>query len=67
MINYEKYYEDIKNMPEPIQPSQLPQMKIDFKGMVAYAKEQGVTLGDLPEEERDSILKQFTSQVANAV
>ena len=67
MIYYEKYYEDIKNMPEPIQPSQLPQMKIDFKGMVAYAKERGVTLGDLPKEELESILKQFTSQVANAV
>lgn len=54
-------------MPEPIQPSQLPQMKIDFKGMVAYVKERGVTLGDLPEEKCESILKQFTSQVANAV
>ena len=36
MMNYKKYYESLKNTPEPGDAVNL--MAIDYKGLVAYAK-----------------------------
>lgn len=46
-----KYKESLKSTPGPIMLSQIP-MKIDLRGIIAYAKEKGVQPAMLSEEEK---------------
>ena len=43
-FNFEKYYEQFENMPEPIMTSDLPKVKINLTGVREYARKQGVTV-----------------------
>lgn len=36
-----RYKESLKNTPDPIMPSQLPQMNLDLRGLMNYAKSIG--------------------------
>ena len=58
MMNFNKYYQYISNMPEPVMPSSLPKIQINFKEMIAYAKSKGKTVSELTDAEK----KQFTSE-----
>lgn len=51
-----KYRESLKNTPEPILLSQI-QQKMDLRGLMAYAKERGMKVAELSEQERMSFVK----------
>lgn len=50
-----RYRESLATMPEPILLSQCPQMKLDIRGLMKYAKEKGKKVVELTEAEK----KQF--------
>ena len=50
-----KYRESLKNTPEPILLSQI-QQKMDLRGLMAYAKERGMKVAELSEQERMSFV-----------
>lgn len=52
MINNKRYQESLDKMEQPINPSHLPEIKMDLAGMSHYAKEKGCSLYQLSEEER---------------
>lgn len=51
-FDYERYFEQIKTMPEPIMMSELPKVKLNLKGIREYAKNKGVSIASLSEEEK---------------
>lgn len=51
-FDYERYFEQIKTMPEPIVVSELPKVKLNLKGIREYAKSKGVAIASLTEEEK---------------
>ncbi|MBR3468214.1 MAG: hypothetical protein IKH28_00720 [Lachnospiraceae bacterium] len=55
-INYDKYRNSLMSMPAPILGNQLPDAHIDFAGMLRYAREKGVKVGDLSEEEKNRFI-----------
>lgn len=60
--NYSKYLEQLKNMSGPIMPSELPHIKIDFKAISKYAKENGICIAELSEEEKRKLAELFTEK-----
>lgn len=38
---------------QPIMPSELPQVRIDYKGLLSFAKQKGVRVIDLTEAEKN--------------
>lgn len=42
--NYSRYYESIKNMSEPIMPSQLPHVKCSISEIISYAHKREYNL-----------------------
>ena len=53
-----KYRESLTNTPEPIMPSQLPQVVLDLKGMMEYAKSIGKKVVELSDEEKNRFVKE---------
>ena len=51
-FDYERYFEQIKTMSEPIMVSELPKVKLNLKGIREYAKNKGVAIASLTEEEK---------------
>ena len=49
-FDYERYFEQIKTMPEPIMVGELPKVKLDLRGIREYAKNKGVAIASLTEE-----------------
>lgn len=50
-----KYKESLKYMPEPIMLSQI-QRKVNLRGLMKYAKEKGVKVTQLTNEEKNRFL-----------
>lgn len=48
-----RYQEFLRRMSDSVPFSQLPQMKMNLKGLSQYAEEKGVTVKDLTEEEKN--------------
>lgn len=42
-----------KNEIRPIMPSEIPDVRIDYKGLLAYAKKKGVKVIELTDEEKN--------------
>ncbi len=55
-INYDKYNTVLQSMPAPILTSQLPNVQINLAGLISYAREKGVKVGDLSEEEKNKFI-----------
>lgn len=51
-FNYEKYNEQLKTMPDPIMASELPKVKLNLKGIRDYARDKGVSIASLSDEEK---------------
>ncbi len=58
MLNSNRYENSLKRMQKPIMPSQLPKIKIkmDLAGLSRYAKEKGVSLYQLTEDEKNKYI-----------
>ena len=50
-----KYKESLRHMPEPIMLSQI-QKKVDLRGLMNYAKEKGIKVTQLTNEEKNRFL-----------
>lgn len=55
-MNYNKYYDFIKTMDPPVMPSELPKVKIRLRDMAKYARDKGVKVSDLTEEEKNMFI-----------
>lgn len=53
MMNYKISLNDTA---KPIMPSELPDVMIDYKGLLSYAKQKGVRVIDLTEEEKNQFV-----------
>ncbi len=51
------YKNSLSNMQGPILFSQCPNIKLDLRGLMRYAKEKGVKVVDLSEKEKASFIK----------
>lgn len=51
-----RYRESLSRTPGPIMPSQLPNVKLDMRGMVRYAKEKGVPPIQLSDKEKEKFM-----------
>ena len=47
-----RYKSSLKNTPGPVPTSQVPRVRIDYKRLLSYAKEKGVTPAELSQEEK---------------
>lgn len=52
-MNYKK---SIANTVHPIMPSELPNVKIDYAGLLAYAKNKGLKVIQLTESEKNKFV-----------
>ena len=52
----QKYKDSLENTPGPVSLQDLPPMIIDYRGLVAYAKEKGVHPGMLSEKEKKAFI-----------
>ena len=59
-----KYKESLRHMPEPIMLSQI-QRKVDLRGLMNYAKEKGIKVAQLTNEEKNRFLLWFLSKSSN--
>ncbi len=54
MLNSNKRYEEsLKRMSAPVYASQLPKVKMNLAGLSRYARDKGVSVRDLTEEEKN--------------
>ena len=51
-----KYKDIIKNTPGPIMPSQIPEISLDLKGLMEYAKKTGRKVTELLDEEKSMFI-----------
>lgn len=52
-----RYRESLAAMPEPVMLSQCPQIKLDMRGLMKYAKGKGKKVAELTEEEKKQFQK----------
>lgn len=56
-FDYQRYFEQIRTMPEPIMMSALPKVKLDLRGSRDYAKSKGIAIASLTEKEKQRFIK----------
>lgn len=56
-FDYQKYFEQIRTMPEPIMVSELPKVKLNLKGIREYAESKGVAIANVTEKEKRLFIK----------
>ena len=56
-MNYKKYYNHLKTMPEPVMPSELPKKKFDLRKTAQYIKEHNLSVATMTEGEKEELLK----------
>ena len=49
----QRYKESLSRMPAPVYASQLPKVNMNLAGLSRYARDKGVSVRDLTEEERN--------------
>lgn len=57
MMNYKNYYNYVDSMTPPVMPSELPKVRIRLRDMAAYARQKGVKVAELTEEEKNSFIE----------
>ena len=57
MMNFEFYYDELKKMPKPIMPSELPKVYMDINGLIDYATRKGLSPSQLSDTEKNLFIK----------
>lgn len=57
-FNYEKYNEQLKSMLDPVMASELPKVKLNLRGIREYARNKGVSIASLTDEEKQLFIKE---------
>lgn len=55
-IDYKRYREHLKTMPEPIMQSQLPKRELNLKEIAKYMKENEINPKHLSDDEKERII-----------
>ncbi len=56
-FDYQRYFEQIRTMPEPIMMSELPKVKLDLRGIREYAKSRSGAIANVTEKEKQLFIK----------
>lgn len=56
-IDWAKYREYMKNAPTYVPPEDIPQIKIDYRGLIALAKKKGCQVAELSDAEKDPYIE----------
>ena len=56
-FNYEEYYKQLEDMPDPIMASELPKVKLNLKGIRDYAQKKGGSISSLSDAEKQLFIK----------
>lgn len=51
-----RYKESLMNTPHVVLPAELQQVRIDYHGLILYAKTKGVSVPDLSDEEKNRFI-----------
>ena len=51
-MNYNKYYNNLREMEPPVMPSDIPEVQVRLRDMATYAREKGCKVSELTEEEK---------------
>lgn len=57
-MNTQKYKESLNKTPEPVALSNTKQ-KMDLRGLMQYAKEKGIKVEEMSDEEKNSFHKKY--------
>lgn len=55
--DFQAYCRQVKKMPGPVPAGELPKVKLDLRGVRKYAREKGVLISELTEEEKKQFIK----------
>ena len=55
-ISFEKYYEDLEKMPDPILPCELPKVKLLLNDMIRYSHERNKPISEFTDDELDMFI-----------
>jgi hypothetical protein len=58
-MNYKKYQEHLKTMPEPVMPSELPKTKLNLRSVAKYIQEHNLSVATMTEREKEVLLKKI--------
>ena len=56
-MNYKKYKNHLKTMPEPVKLSGLPKKKFDLREVAKYIKEHNISVATMSEREKEILLQ----------
>ena len=62
----QRYNESLAQTPGPVLPKDLPRITVDYRGILAYAKQRGVEPADLTDEEKEQFIKKRPDQDQSA-
>ena len=57
MLNYRRYNDVLNASSGPKKRSDFPNVTADYRGLIAYAKNKGVAVTELTQEEKDRFVK----------
>ena len=58
-FNYSKYNEQLRTMPEPVMSCNLPKVKLNLTGVREYARNKGVSIASLSDDEKRFFMKRL--------
>jgi hypothetical protein len=56
--NFDAYYKQLETMQQPIMASELPKIKLNLRGIRDYARNRGVSVASLTDEEKKLFIKE---------
>ena len=56
-----RYEKSLKKTQPPIMPSQIPKVKMDLAGLSRYAKNKGISISNLAEEDIRKFIPNYNS------
>ena len=62
----QRYNESLSQTPGPVLPKDLPRMTVDYRGLLAYAKQKGVEPAELTVEEKEQFIRKRPDQDQSA-
>ena len=60
MKNYKNYYKQLETMDlNPVSAKDLPHVKLDIRGAISYAKEMGMEVCELSDDEKHKFIQSY--------
>ena len=62
----QRYNESLEQTPGPVLPKDLPRITVDYRGLLAYARQKGVDPAALSEDEKNRFVTRKPDQEQTA-